>query len=152
MNRRLSALLAAGFIGWSLPAQAQLPDWVNQVLAAVQLPVTATQARNEGVADADIRAILDALKNSGVSPSQAVAIIDTTRAAHRDHGRVDNFGAFVQSQLAAGKRGRELAAAIRAEHARLGKGNPGRGKSAENPGRGRSGDNPGRGRGRPPGA
>jgi hypothetical protein len=143
MKRRPSALLAAALIGWSTPAHAQLPDWVNQILAAAQLPVATSAARQEGIGNTEIRDVLDALLNSGVPAYQATAIIDTTRAAHRDHGPVDNFGAFVQSQLAAGKRGRDLAAAIRQEHARQGKGRGGRGPSGDKPGN--------RGRGRSPG-
>src|SRR5687767_15243513 len=64
---------------------------------------------------------------SGIPAYEATLVIDTARVVRREHGPVDNFGAFVQSQLAQGKRGRELAAAIRAEHARSGKGNAGRG-------------------------
>jgi len=143
MNQRLIAFLAVASIGGSTPAVAQLPDWVNQVLAAAQLPVAASEARREGISNADIRSVLDALVNSGVPAHQATAIIDTTRSVHREHGPVDNFGAFVQSQLAAGKRGRELAAAIRQEHERQGKGKPGRGAPGDKPGN--------RGRGRPPG-
>jgi hypothetical protein len=152
MNRRLSAGLIAALLAMPAYAQAQVPDWVTQILSAAQLPVAATAARNDGVGNADMRAILDALLNNGVPAYEATAIIDTTRKVHREHGPVDNFGAFVQTQLAAGKRGRELAAAIRQEHARMGKGKPGRGASGDKVGRGRSGDNPGRGRGRPPGA
>lgn len=143
MKPRLNALLAAALFSWSTPALAQLPDWVNQVLAAAQLPVVASEARREGIGNADIRAVVDALLNSGVPAYEATAIIDSTRSVRREYGPVDNFGTFVQSQLAAGKRGRELAAAIRQEHARLGKGNPGRGRSGDKPG------NRGRGRGRP---
>ena len=143
MNRQLPALFAVALFGWSTPALAQLPDWVNQILAAAQLPVVASEARREGIANAEIRTVLDALLNSNVPAYEATAIIDSTRSVHRDHGPVDNFGAFVQSQLAAGKRGRELSAAIRQEHARLGKGKPGRGRSDDKP------DNRGRGRGRP---
>lgn len=155
MNRRLIALAAVALLSSSTPALAQLPDWVNQVLAAAQLPVAASEARREGIGNAEIRTVLDALLNSGVPAYDAAAIIDSTRSVHREHGPVDNFGAFVQSQLAAGKRGRELSAAIRQEHARLGKGNAGRGRSDDktgNPGRGKSDDKPGnRGRGRPQG-
>ena len=51
-----------------------------------------------------------------------------------EHGPTDNFGAFVQSKLDQGLRGRELSDAIRAEHAAHGKGkgaikNPGKGKN-----------------------
>jgi hypothetical protein len=142
MTPRLTLLLSAALLGATTPAQAQVPEWVNQILAAAQLPVVATAARSEGIGEADVRAVLDALLNAGVPAYQATAIIDTTRSVHREHGPTNNFGAFVQSQLAAGKRGRELAAAIRQEHARQGKGNAGRGAS-----RGKSGN---RGRGGPP--
>ena len=122
MNRRTTVLLAAASIGWSTPSFAQVPDWVNQVLAAAQLPVVASEARREGIASAEIRTVLDALLNAGVPAYEATTLIETERKAHREHGPTDNFGAFVQAQLAAGKRGQELAAAIRQEHARLGKG------------------------------
>ncbi len=142
MNRRVTTLLAAALVGWSTPLYAQLPEWVNQILIAAQLPVVAAEARSEGVTNAEIRTVLDAMRNAGVPAYEATALLDTTRVVRRDHAAVGNFGAFVQSQLAAGKRGRELAAAIRQEHARQGKGSAKPGASGEKPGN--------RGRGRPP--
>lgn len=123
MIRRTAALLAVSLIGWSTPSFAQVPDWVNQILAAAQLPVVASEARREGIAVDEIRKVLDAMRNAGVPAYEATTLIETERQAHREHGPTDNFGAFVQAQLAAGKRGQDLAAAIRAEHARQGKGN-----------------------------
>ena len=122
MRLRIPALVVALSIGWSAPLHAQIPDWVTQILTAAQLPVATAQARREGAPNDEIRAVLDVMKNANVPASEATAVIDTTNAVVREHGPVDNFGAFVQAQLAAGKRGRELAAAIRAEHARAGKG------------------------------
>lgn len=163
--------------GGSSSLRAQVPDWVNEILGAARLPVVATQARQEGIANSDIMAVLDAMKRARVPASEATIILDTARAAHRDNGPVGNFGAFVQSQLDAGKRGRDLAAAIRAEHAKMGRGRAGganrgqdaarganasRGQGSGNAAaqRGRSGANPpgdsagrgtgNRGRGRPP--
>jgi hypothetical protein len=158
------------------PIQAQLPDWVGEILNAARLPVVTSQARLEGIPSSDIIGVIDAMKRARVPASEATILFDSTRAAHRDNGPVGNFGAFVQSQLDAGKRGTELAAAIRAEHARVGKGrgagrgqsdargggNAGRGRGASDAGgraRGRSGGNQAadssgrgasRGRGRPP--
>jgi len=151
MRRPVPSLLVALLVGWSTPLLAQLPEWVTQILSAAQLPVVTAEARREGVTSDEIRAILDAMGRAGVPAHEATALIDTARAARREYGPVDNFGAFVQSQLAAGKRGRELAAAIREEHARLGKGNaarggPGQGRGKADTGRGRSG------KARPPGA
>lgn len=146
MRRQLFAVAAATLV-LGTPAVAQ-PDWVRDLLLAAQLPVIALDARNEGVPNSDIAAILDAVRRNGLPARDAILIIDTTRAVRREHGPVDNFGAFVQSQLAAGKRGRDLAAAIRAEHVRMGKG---RGNDKVRPGddanRGRGNASPGRGRG-----
>jgi hypothetical protein len=140
MSSRTTALLAAAIVGWSTPSFAQVPDWVNQILAAAQLPVVASEARREGIAVDEIRKVLDAMRNAGVPAYEATTLIETERKAHRENGPADNFGAFVQSQLAAGKRGQELAAAIRQEHARQGKGNAAKkakDENADNRGRGR---------------
>lgn len=127
MRRLLHALPVALLIGWSAPLPAQQADWVNQLLTAARLPVATAEARREGVASTDIRAVLDAMIRAKVPASEATLVIDTTRIVQREQGPVNNFGAFVQSQLAAGKRGPALAAAIRAEHARQGKGNAAKG-------------------------
>jgi hypothetical protein len=159
-------------VGASAPLPAQVPAWVNDILTAAQLPIIATEARQEGIPNADIHSVLDAMRRARLPASDAAVILDSARAARRENGPVDNFGAFVQTQLDAGKRGQALAAAIRAEHARVGRGRGAGNRGAEARGgrggppgsaaatpRGRSG-NPaadsagrgagGRGRGRPP--
>ena len=137
MRRSMCAVMVAT-LALSRPALAQA-DWVRDLLLAAQLPVIALEARNDGIPGSDIGSILEAVRRAGLPAREAAIILDTTRVLHREHGHADNFGAFVQSQLAAGKRGRDLAAAIRAEHARTGKG---RGNSAA-----RGGDQGARGRG-----
>ena len=132
MRRLLHALPVALLLGSSARLPAQQPDWVNQLLTAARLPVATAEARRDGVASTDIRSVLDAMIRSKVPASEATAVIDTARVLQREHGPVDNFGAFVQSQLAAGKRGPALAAAIRAEHARQGKGKGNAAKGAKN--------------------
>ena len=127
MRRLLHALPVVLLIGWSAPLHAQQADWVNQLLTAARLPVATAEARRDGVASTDIRAVLDAMIRAKLPASEATAVIDTARVLQREQGPVNNFGAFVQSQLAAGKRGPALAAAIRAEHARQGKGNAAKG-------------------------
>src|SRR5687768_476316 len=149
MRRHVPALLVALTFASATPLHAQVPDWVTQILTAAQLPMVTAEARREGVASEEIRAVLEAMGRAGVPAHEATAVIDTARVARREHGSMDNFGAFVQAQLAAGKRGRELSAAIRAEHARLGRGG-GRGNAARDAG-GRGDDAArGRGRGTPP--
>ncbi len=136
MSRPIPVLLVALLLGSSTPLRAQLPEWVDQLLTAAQLPVVAADGRREGIPSNEIRAALDAMNRAGMPAHEAKVVMDTARMARRDHGAVDNFGAFVQAQLAAGKRGQALAAAIRAEHMRQGKG-----RAAH--------DGPGEGRGKP---
>jgi hypothetical protein len=145
MRRQLSAVVLAT-LAFSTPVMAQ-EDWVRDLLLATQLPIMTLNARTEGVPHGDIVTILDAVRRAGLPAREALLIIDTTRAVHRDKGPTNNFGAFVQSQLAAGKRGTDLAAAIHAEHARLGKGRGNVGKSGVDQGRG-DGSNAAGGRGR----
>lgn len=133
MRPRPLLLVLCIAVVWSAPSHGQLPTSVEEILAAVRLPVVATQARQDGITNADILTVLDAMKRARVPASEATIILDSARAARRDNGPVDNFGAFVQSQLDAGKRGQALAASIRAEHARLGRGRAG------GPNRGRGG-------------
>lgn len=122
MRRHTLFLFLALAVGWTVPARAQTPQWVSALLEAARLPVVTLEARRDGLRDDEIAALLRALRNARVAAPEAVVIVDSARAVRHDYGPVDNFGEFVQSQLAAGKRGTELAAAIRAEHARMGKG------------------------------
>lgn len=113
-------LLAAA----ALPLQAQIPAAIGKIIGAANLPVSADSARREGIPDTDVRTAIEAMRTARLPAEEAKRVLDESRAAQREHGPVDNFGAFVQSRLAAGLRGRELAAAIRAEHRARGKGNP----------------------------
>ena len=153
MVRHAILLLFASSLGGAAPAAAQLPEWVTDILAATRLPVVADSARREGTSNEAVREALEAMAKSRLPAHEATVILDSARVARREHGPVDNFGAFVQAQLAEGKRGRELAAAIRAEHARMGKGAAGRAGAQP----GRADDNndrsaAGRGRGQGQGA
>lgn len=120
--RRMFPLAMVVCLSARTTAAAQLTDRIQQILSATQLPVSAAQARNEGVSNGELRAVLDAMRNARLPAHEARVIIDEERNARREHGAVDNFGAFVQSRLQAGLRGRDLAAAIRAEHVARGKG------------------------------
>ncbi|HET9425384.1 MAG TPA: hypothetical protein VFO55_08440 [Gemmatimonadaceae bacterium] len=146
MRRQLSTVVIATLV-FSTPAFAQA-DWVRELLLAAELPIIALDARREGVSGNDIGTILAAVRSARLPAREAKDILDSARVIHREYGPTDNFGAFVQSQLAAGKRGRDLSAAIRAEHARMGKGR-GNAKApgADDANRGRGNATPSRGRG-----
>ena len=111
-----TALLAA-------PSAAQESSgMVASVLQALRLPGTTQEARTLGVPESDIRAILDKAREKRVRASDVNELLEHENRAIREHGPVDNFGAFVQRRLDEGLRGRDLAEAIRAEHAAHGKG------------------------------
>jgi hypothetical protein len=76
--------------------------------------------REEGVPEKDFRVAIEGAFKRGVSASETKDVMSQSTRAVRENGPIDNFGAFVQSQLDRGLRGRELAAAIHAEHARRG--------------------------------
>jgi len=119
----MTALVAA-------PSAAQeSSSMLASVLQALRLPRTTQEARTLGVPESDIRAILDRAREKRVSAGAVNELFETENKAIREHGPVDNFGAFVQRRLDEGLRGRDLAEAIRAEHAAHGKG-----KGADMPG------------------
>ena len=89
--------------------------------AALELPASVDSVRKHGaVPESDIRRVLDEVRRRRVSAAEARDVMKETDASIREHGPVDNFGAFVQGRLAAGLRGRALAQSIKAEHARRG--------------------------------
>lgn len=122
MRIRRFPLVVALSVFTSGAGSAQQPDWVAVLLNAAMLPVSANAARSEGVPGDEVRAVIEAMRDKNVRAHEAREVLDEARSARREHGPVDNFGAFVQSKLDAGLRGRDLAAAIRAEHAARGKG------------------------------
>ena len=108
-------------------ADAQAPARTaadSALLRALRLPEVMQLARASGVADSTIRDILGTLRRGGVLAGDAVPVLDAEIAADSGRRRMDNFGSFVRAQVEAGVRGQELAAAIRAEHARRGVGRP----------------------------
>jgi hypothetical protein len=127
MRWRLLPLALLPAVFWSGPLRSQVTGSIS-LLVAIDLPVTVAEARIEGFPSDEISGILSILLGGNVSASDACEVINVERVSRRKHGPVDNFGAFVQSQLHAGLRGRELAAAIRAEHVARGRG-MGKGKA-----------------------
>lgn len=150
MTRNLIALLATLAIATPLCAQeensteqdAQAEEEASQgsvraaadILRAILLPRTSEELREEGVPEEEVEAAIWSARQQGVPAAETQEVLEESRDAVRDNGPIDNFGAFVQTQLDAGLRGRDLAAAIHAEHARRG---IGKGKKLESK-RGRS--------------
>lgn len=108
----------------------------SRITAAAALPALAEEIRGSGVSRSELTSLLDVFRTKNIPAPDAKVILEEERSAARDHGPVPGLGSFVQARLDEGLRGRELAAAIRAEHAARGIGGDGmsgnaRGKSAE---------------------
>jgi hypothetical protein len=119
----LLAILAA------TPATTAVADeaFRQSILQALRLPTVTRESRNLGVPASDLQSIFGTARRLNLPAGNLTDLFDEENKAIRENGRVDNFGAFVQTQLDAGLRGRDLAAAIHAEHAArgMGKGNAG---------------------------
>jgi hypothetical protein len=111
------------------PAQpAAAPEITNEWLRAVMgLPRRTDEARRAGVPDSTVRSVLDIFRSRGTAPETVEEILIIETDVVREGGPRENFGAFVQAQLQQGLRGRALSDAIRAEHARQGRGPGARG-------------------------
>jgi hypothetical protein len=101
---------------------------LQEILQAARLPTVTREARLLGVPERDLQSIFATARERRVPAGSLAELFAEENDAIRKHGPIDNFGAFVQEKLAAGLRGRELAAAIHAEHAARG---TGKGRPAE---------------------
>ena len=110
------------------PALAEDPvveatvDAQASILLSLDLPTQAHALRLHGVPDVEVKAVVTSARTSHVPAAEVTEVFRQTDRAVRDHGPVDNFGAFVQARLDEGLRGKDLAAAIRTEHEAHGKG------------------------------
>jgi len=139
----LVALLAAVPVA----AQESSSGFLQELLQAARLPTVTREARVLGVPERDLQTIFAAAREHRIPAGNLAELLSEENKAIRQHGPVDNFGAFVQEKLDAGLRGRELAAAIHAEHAArgMGKGRPAEaGKPGRQPGASGSVDKPDR--------
>jgi hypothetical protein len=101
--------------------EAQQPSLIERIRGAMQLPAVVDSVKqNSGMPEREISDVIAEIKRRRMPASEARDVLRESNAAIRDHGPVDNFGAFVKARLDAGLRGRALAQAIRQEHARRG--------------------------------
>ena len=123
MQSRIGILVLATALAVS-PAAAQNSQTLAKasILQSLRLPGATQEARDLGVGDQDIREMLDLARDDRFTIGDLTQVIEARNESIREYGPVDNFGAFVQARHREGLRGRDLAAAIRAEHAAHGKG------------------------------
>ena len=120
-------------------AQESNDEFVQGVLQAIRLPTVTREARTLGVPDRDVRGILTTARERRIRAGSVAELFAAENDAIRQHGPIDNFGAFVQQKLDAGLRGRELAAAIQAEHGARGKGKGYKGEAGKSGEQGKRG-------------
>lgn len=127
--------------------QTRVPTAADSaLLRALDLPRVMQRAREAGIPDSSLRGVMDRMRQRGIPAEEATAAVDLEVETVERGGDRANFGSFVRTQVESGVRGRDLAAAIRAERQRRGMAPEGRG------GRPETADPPaGRG-GRPEGA
>lgn len=152
MRHRLRfAAMAVTLAACSTPLLAQDNPLLERLRAASRMPQAADEARRTS-GDNEVGTLFDIFRERRVPADEAVLVVEEYRRTRQEHGQVENFGAFVRSQLDRGLRGRELAEAIRQEHAARGRGPEARGRPGEagreQPGRPERGrpENPPRGR------
>lgn len=104
------------------PADEETDAKKEALLKAIQLPQVAELARKAGINPEDIKDLLKTAQKDKVPAKEMEEVLDASVKTTDEHGPIDNFGAFVQSKLKEGLRGRDLANAIRQEHATRGKG------------------------------
>ncbi len=94
----------------------------ERIRRAARLPEAAGEARDAGIPEEEVEKVLTEARRRRIPAEEVETVLVESAASARENGPVDNFGAFVQSQLDQGLRGRELAEAIHREHAARGKG------------------------------
>lgn len=101
-----------------LPQSNEAPTAVavgTRAQAALRLPAAVAELQAKGVPLSELNRALEAFRANAIPATDALTTLDVERGQAEP---MRNFGAFVQQQLAEGKRGKDLAAAIRGEHSR----------------------------------
>jgi hypothetical protein len=131
----VATLAAACWAGSPTAGQETQNDSLG-ILQAIALPTIAGMLRDRGVPVEELETAIFGARGKGVPAGETAGVLEATALAVEANGPIENFGAFVQARLDAGLRGRELAQAIRAEHARRG---IGKGSRLESRGPGQEG-------------
>lgn len=117
-----SLLLMVGAVPAQDEAAVRQEEMKQRLLRAIRLPGTVQEARTAGVPEEEIRGTLVKGRERNVPAGEMQELLEVEVESVKEHGPIDNFGAFVQSKLDQGLRGRELAEAIRMEHSARGQG------------------------------
>ncbi len=85
----------------------------DDILAVIDLPLVADDAREAGVHEAELKEALEVTRDTGLSASDASEVVATEAEQTRKRGVKKGFGRWVRMQVASGLRGPKLAAKIK---------------------------------------
>ena len=92
-------------------------DLQARLVLAIQLPTLTHEARTAGLAEADVTAAVQACRvHKEVGAAETAEVFKITLQDVQKNGPVEDFGAFVNTKLNEGLRGKALANAIHKEH------------------------------------
>ncbi len=86
----------------------------DDILAVINLPLAAADAREAGIAEDDLKEVLDTIAEVGLSAGEASEALAEEAEVTRTRGVKRGFGLWVKLQIAEGLRGKQLAAKIKA--------------------------------------
>lgn len=86
----------------------------DDILAVIDLPLAAADAREAGVEETELKAALDTTREAGLPASEATEVVAVEAEQTRTRGAKKGFGQWVRLQVAAGLRGKKLADKIKA--------------------------------------
>ncbi len=86
----------------------------DDILAVIDLPLAAADAREAGVEETELKAALDTTREAGLPASEATEVVAVEAEQTRTRGAKKGFGQWVRLQIAAGLRGKKLADKIKA--------------------------------------
>ncbi len=85
----------------------------DDILAVINLPIAAADAREAGVEESELKEALDTTRDVGLSAGDASEVVAVEAEQTRTRGVKKGFGRWVRMQVAAGLRGPKLAAKIK---------------------------------------
>jgi len=85
----------------------------DDILAVIDLPLAAADAREAGVEETELKAALDTTREAGLPASEATEVVAVEAEQTRTRGAKKGFGQWVRQQIAAGLRGKKLADKIK---------------------------------------
>ena len=110
-----TSVAASGAVNASATIKVSDQDALgDDILSVINLPIAAADARDAGVEESELKAALDVTRETGLGAGDASEVVAEEAEQTRTRGVKKGFGQWVRMQVAAGLRGKALAAKIKA--------------------------------------